>query len=208
MDLSADFIQNLRNIVNVRPTLITPLWISGQLKQNNVPQTDQEKIKQIWGEMANKFINLDFVQALDRHFEFDAVDALKVLLQISSKVTFKTIDDIVKWIHERFKIGESTFSQNALKESAFLNRTAQFVVYGHTHHPEIVPLDFYPDFKQKPVNQMCFNTGTWHTYYDLAVNNPGEEKFIPYQVLSYLSFYKDDQRSGRRYETWTGSLSE
>jgi len=207
-DLSPEFIQSLRNIVNVRPTLITPLWISGQLKQNNVPKSEQEKIKKIWDELAKEFLDLEFVHSLDRHFEFDAVDALKVLLQFSSQVSFKTIDDIVKWIREWFKTGESTFSRNALKEPAFQNQTSQFFVYGHTHHPEIVPLDSYHDARRKPVNQMCFNTGTWHTYYDLAVSNPGEEKFIPYQILSYLSFYKDDQRGGRRFEAWTGSLSE
>jgi hypothetical protein len=207
-EFSPDFIQNLRNIVNVRPTLITPLWVNGLLKQNNVPQIEQDKFKQIWNELVNEFLDLEFVHSLDRHFEFDAVDALNLILRFSSKVSIRTINDIVKWIRERFISGQPTFSHNALKESAFLNRTAQFIVYGHTHHPEVVPLDSNPISKQKPFNQMCLNTGTWHTYYDLAVHNPGEEKFIPYQVLSYLSFYKDDQRGGRRFEAWSGSLSE
>jgi hypothetical protein len=207
-EFSPDFIQNLRNIVNVRPTLITPLWVNGLLKQNNVPQIEQDKFKQIWNELVKEFLDLEFVHSLDRHFEFDTVDALNLILKFSSTVSIRTIDDIVKWIHERFISGQPTFSHNALKESAFLNRTAQYIVYGHTHHPEVIPLDSNPIIKQKPFNQMCLNTGTWHTYYDLAVHNPGEEKFIPYQVLSYLSFYKDDQRGGRRFEAWSGSLSE
>lgn len=207
-DLSPDFVQNLRNIVNVRPTLITPLWVNGQLKQNNVPPNDQEKIKQIWNDLVKEFLDLEFVHSLDRHFEFDVVDALQMILQFSRKVSFRTIDEIVRWIRERFKTGPSTFSRNGLKEAAFLDRTAQFIVYGHTHHPEVIPLDSNPSFKQKPFNQLCLNTGTWHTYYDLAINNPDEEKFVPYQVLSYLSFYKDDQRSGQRFEAWSGSFSE
>lgn len=207
-DLSPQFLTNLRNIVNVRPTLITPLWIIGQLKQNNVPQIEQDKIKQIWDQLAKEFLEQEFVRKLDRHFEFDAVDALQILLKFSNKVSFKTIDELVRWIHEKFKTGESTFARNALKEEAFINRTAQFFVFGHTHRPEVVPLDLYPGRMQKPIHQMCLNSGTWHTYYGLAVNNPGNEKFIPYQVLTYLAFYKDDQRGGRRYETWSGSFSE
>lgn len=207
-EVSPELISNLRNIVNVRPTLITPLWVNGLLKQNNVPQITQEKIKRIWDDLVADFLKLEFVHSLDRHFEFDAVDALQVILQFTSKVSFNTIDDIVKWIRERFKTGPSTFSHNALKEAAFLDRTARFIVYGHTHHPEIVPLDSNPGSDRKPFNQMCMNTGTWHTYYDLAVNKPGEEKFVPYQVLSHLSFYRDDQRSGQRFEAWSGSFSE
>jgi len=207
-DLSPQFLTSLRNIVNVRPTLVTPMWITGQLKQNNVPQIEMDKIKQIWDQMAKEFLDLEFVRKLDRHFEFDAVDALQLLLKFSNKVSFKTIDELDRWIHEKFKTGESTFARNALKEEAFINRTAQFFVYGHTHRPETVPLDLYPGRMQKPVNQMCLNSGTWHTYYSLAVNNPGNEKFIPYRVLTYLAFFKDDQRGGRRYETWSGTFSE
>ena len=35
-----------------------------------------------------------------------------------------------------------------------------------------------------------------------------EQNFIPCQVLSYVSFFKDDQRGGRRFEAWPGSFSE
>jgi UDP-2,3-diacylglucosamine pyrophosphatase LpxH len=131
-----------------------------------------------------------------------------MLLQLTRRTSFKTIDDIVFWIREKFMSGNITFAHNALKETAFLNRTAQFIVYGHTHHQEIVPLDSYPVVKKRPTNQIYFNTGTWHTYYDLAVFKPREQKFISYQVLSYVTFFKDDQRGGRRFETWSGSFSE
>ena len=30
---------------------------------------------------------------------------------------------------------------------------------------------------------MYLNSGTWHTYFDLAINKPEEQKFIPCQVL-------------------------
>lgn len=206
--LSPELVDSLHELFNVRPTLATPLWISGQLRQNNVPQKEQKKIKAIWDELGAEFLDLDIVRTADKRFKFDAVDAMEVLLQLTKRTSFKTIDDIVFWIREKFMSGNITFAHNALKEAAFLDRTAQFIVYGHTHHHEIVPLDSYPGLKKRPTNQIYFNSGTWHTYYDLAVYKPREQKFISYQVLSYVTFFKDDQRSGRRFETWSGSFSE
>ncbi len=63
------------------------------------------------------------------------------------------------------------------------------MVYGHTHHHEVVPLDSFPG-ALCPTNQMYINSGTWHTYYDLAINKPEEQKFIPYQALTYLASIK------------------
>jgi UDP-2,3-diacylglucosamine pyrophosphatase LpxH len=94
-----------------------------------------------------------------------------------------------------------------LKEQAFLDRAARFVVYGHTHHHEIVPLDSIPG-TPKPTNQIYLNSGTWHTYFDLAVYKPEEQKFVSYQVLTYLTFYKDNERGGRRFEAWSGTFSD
>ena len=53
---------------------------------------------------------------------------------------------------------------------------------------------------------MYINSGTWHTYFDLAINKPEEQKFIPCQVLTYLTFYKDDERRGRRFESCSGTF--
>ena len=60
----------------------------------------------------------------------------------------------------------------------------------------------------KPTNQIYLNSGTWHTYFDLAVYKPEEQKFVPYQVLTYLTFYKDNERGGRRFEAWSGTFSD
>ncbi|MFC2064427.1 hypothetical protein ACFLXB_04965 [Chloroflexota bacterium] len=203
-----NFLESLHDLYNVRPTLVAPLWISSQLRQNNVPEKEQKKIKEVWDDIGREFLKLDIVRAADERFKFDVVDAIQLLITLTRRTSFKTIDDIVYWAREKLWTGNITFSEYALKESAFLNRTAQFIVYGHTHRHEIVPLDSYPVVRKKSTNQIYINSGTWHNYYDLAVFKPREQKFIPYQVLSYLAFFKDGQRGGRRFETWSGSFSE
>ena len=200
-------VDSLRELTNVRPVLATPLWISGQLRQNNVSQKEQRKLKAVWDALGEEFLAMDFVREADKRFKLDVVDGLELLVKITKRTSFKTIDDVVVWIRQKMWADEVSFAHNALKEEAFLKRTAQFIVYGHTHHHEIVPLDTVPT-APSPTNLMYLNSGTWHTYYDLAVYKPEEQKFVPYQVLSYLSFYKNDERGGRRFETWAGAFSD
>lgn len=206
-DLPAGIVDSLRELVNVRPALAVPLWISSQLRQNNVPRKRQEKLKSIWDELCNQFLAMPMVREADRRFQFDLVDGLEVAIKLTDRISFKTLDDLVIWMRKKMWGNEISFAHFALREEAFLKRKARFIVYGHTHHHEVVPLDSIPIGPHK-TNQMYLNSGTWHTYYDLALYKPEEQKFVPYQVLTYLSFYKDDERGGRRFETWSGTFSD
>ena len=206
-DLPPGFLESLHELVNVRPALATPLWISGQLRQNNVSPAVQQKLKNLWDELGDEFLALPIVRAGDKRFKFDIVDGLELAIKLTDRFSFKTIDELVVWIRKKFWSDEISFSKHALKEEAFLNHSAQFVVYGHTHRYEIVPLDSIPHAIH-PTNQMYINSGTWHTYFDLAVYKPEEQKFVPYQVLTYLTFYKGDESRGRCFETWSGAFSD
>ncbi|NOY98744.1 MAG: hypothetical protein GXP40_06010 [Chloroflexi bacterium] len=200
-------VDNLRELTNVRPALATPLWISGQIIHSSLPRNLQDQIKAIWDELGDEFLNLDVVRAADKWLTLDSVDALELILKFSSRTSFKTINDIVVWVREKlWGNDEVSFAEHALQEQAFLEHQANYIVYGHTHHHEIVSLDTTGNIANRD-DQIYFNSGTWHTYYDLATHKPSEQKFVPYQVLSYLAFYRDGERRGRRFETWTGAFS-
>lgn len=200
-------IMALRELVNVRPILAAPLWVSGQLRQHKVPPPLQRKIKAIWDDLSAQFLRLDVVRQADRRFAVDLVDGLQAILGLTRRISFKTMDEIAVWLQRRIGAGELSFTQNALRESAFLEGQAQFIVYGHTHQHEIVPLDTLPAMV-RPTNQIYLNSGTWHTYYDLAVHKPKEQKFVPYQVLTYLAFFADGEGGTRRFESWSGAFSD
>jgi UDP-2,3-diacylglucosamine pyrophosphatase LpxH len=206
-DLPPGSLENLHDLVNVRPVLATPLWIGSQLRQNAIGRVEQQKLKDLWNEICDEFLALPFVQENNKPYKWDMVDKLKLAIRITDHFSFKTIDDIVVWARKLFNPENITFARYALNEEAFLNHSARFVVYGHTHHHEIVPLDSIPGMP-RPTNQMYINSGTWHTFFDLAINKPEEQKFIPCQVLTYLTFYKNDERLGRCFETWSGSFSD
>ena len=64
-DLPPGFMESLHELMNVRPTLATPLWISSQLRQNNISQAVQRKLKDLWNEVCDEFLALPFVQEED-----------------------------------------------------------------------------------------------------------------------------------------------
>jgi hypothetical protein len=200
-------LENLHDLINVRPVLATPLWIGSQLRQHAFGPVQQQKLKDLWNDVCNEFLALPFVRENNKPYEWDMVDQLKLAIRITDRISFKTIDEIVVWARKIFSSDEITFARYALKEEAFLSGSARFVVYGHTHHHEIVPLDSNSAMP-RPINQMYINSGTWHTYFDLAINKPEEQKFIPCQVLTYLTFFKNDERKGRCFETWSGTFSD
>lgn len=202
--LPSGVIDSLRRITNVRPALATPLWISGQINRHVESAALERQLKKLWDDLCDEFLQLDVVREQDRAFRFDLVDALELLIKISKRTSFSTINDIVIWVRDRLQEDDLSLVEHALREPAFLDNSARFVVYGHTHHHEIIPLDVdgEPPHEQ---NQFYLNSGTWRSYYDLAVKDPGEQKFVRYESLTYLTFYKDGERSGRDFETWSGA---
>lgn len=203
--LPSGVIDSLRRITNIRPALATPLWISGQIRRHAESAALERELKEVWDDLCDQFLQLGFVRELDKSFQFDIVDALELVLKISKRASFETLDELVLWVHNKMNENESSLAENALQEPAFLNNSARFIVYGHTHHHEIIPLDS----DGKPPNerhQFYFNSGTWRSYYDLAIKNPREQKFARYDTFTYLTFYKDGERSGREFEAWSGAF--
>jgi hypothetical protein len=205
-ELSPALVASLRKLTNIRPALATPLWISGQIKQHADNHAMETQLKKIWDDMGQQFLGLDFVRQADRAFQFDAVDALELVLNISKRTSFKRINDVVVWVRQKMWGGQISYTKYALEEPVFQKGAARFVAYGHTHHHEVVPLD---SDGIPPTNayQIYMNAGSWHSYYTLTVKNPKDQKFIPYQILSYLVFYREDQRGGRHFEAWSGAFA-
>jgi hypothetical protein len=79
------------------------------------------------------------------------------------------------------------------------------VVHGHTHRYEVVPLDVSMKGKTR-FDQLYLNTGTWRCVHEQARSRPADHEFVGYSVMTYAAFFKPDERRGRRFETWSGSL--
>lgn len=203
-DLPEGIVDSLRRLTNIRPVLAAPLWISGQIKNYAGSKELEEELKEVWDNICTEFLQTDYVREADKLFQFDIVDAMEIIVGLSKRASFDTINEVVAWAYDKFGHEEQSFAKHALQEPAFLNDSARYIIYGHTHHHEIVPLD--EDTKPPHTeSQIYFNSGTWHSYYALAIKNPAEQKFVPYQALTYITFYKDEEREGHHFETWSGA---
>lgn len=208
-DLDTNIVNNLRHITNVRPALATPLWISGQISrlanENFIEGFSDKDLKQIWDDLCDQFLDLEFIRAKDKAFKFDMVDKMQAAIKISKFISLETLDNLVyKLQHKRlFDTGGHSFAEHALQEPSFLDDSARYIIYGHTHHHQTIPLDF----DMIGGNQIYFNSGTWHTYFDLARKDPTEKKFVPYKALTYIAFYNDNEHDDRKFETWSGAYA-
>ena len=70
---------------------------------------------------------------------------------------------------------------------------------------EYVPLDA-SHAEGFVLNQGYFNSGTWRRVHRATQFAPAEHEFIAAESMTYLAFFQGDERGGRPYETWTGTL--
>lgn len=204
-DLPKGFYRNLRELVNVRPALVAPVWVISLIEQYDLAATLAEQVKAVWDELAAAFLDDPFVRQFDRP-GLDLVDMLQAVLLFSRLMSFSGINQVLEFVYRRLWGGDVSFAEHALKESAFQTRQARFIVFGHTHKYEVVSLEM-AEREGLLFPQMYLNSGTWHTYHDLAVAQPEKKRFLHYRVMAYLAFFRGDEHEGQRFEGWSGAVA-
>jgi UDP-2,3-diacylglucosamine pyrophosphatase LpxH len=205
-ELPETCLDGLKELDNVRPMLVIPIWINGLLRRTCADEYQIRQVKQIWDELADEFLSLSFVRSRDKALDFfDGVDQLEWALKFSKGVSLQTMSELITWIKAKIGRSEETYFEAALAEPAFRHKRTKYFVNGHTHHREIIPLDTV-DQAGKRFDQMYFNSGTWRRVHELARFNPREQEFMGYHEMTYFAFYQADERKGRPYEGWSGTL--
>ncbi len=197
----------LKEIDNVRPVLLVPVWINGLLRRT-CPDPIAKKIKDVWDDLVDEFLELDFVKRHHVWYKFDGISKLAWALKFSRGVSIGSISDVLSWIQEHTLVREGKFYPNAFGEQEFKNRNARFVIYGHTHNYEVIPLDTTVMTNGSLLEQMYINSGTWRAVHEQGQLHLSEQEFVGYHVMTYLAFFKDDERAGRAFESWSGALTK
>ena len=200
LDLPLHFNEGLKEIDNVRPLLLIPVWIDALLDNTCSEYPDLVKeVKAIWNSLVDDFLELDFVRNRDQWWNpIDVVDKLQMGLKLSSTLSFDKIAGIISWFSKMQDTKGESYHQFALNEQAYLDKEG-FIVFGHTHHSEIVPLN-----SENNKDQIYMNSGTWRAVFEITKHE--KPRFVSHKVMTYLAFFKGDERSGRSYEVWTGNL--
>jgi len=193
----------LREIDNVRPLLAIPGWIQGVLRRSKLNRAQRAEVMNVWNHLADGFVEHPFVRSLDI-WGLDKVDKLELALKFSKGLPLQVLTAVSD--HLNLFAWSESFAKSALKEDALLRGEADFVAYGHTHHPETVSLDLR-EFGGEIREHVYFNTGTWRRVHQRCIREPGSFEFGSFHVMTFVLLYIDGERGGRRYETWTGQLS-
>jgi UDP-2,3-diacylglucosamine pyrophosphatase LpxH len=204
--LPGSFYHGLHEMINVRPNAAVPLWVGSQFQHYGISGKVEVALKEIWNDMVSQFLQLDFVRSLGHKWNpFESIDELEFVLKLTRWTSIEHFNKVLLRVKKKLFDNDWSFAKHAMKEDAFTSRQADFIVYGHTHHHETIPLDVY-SHNGTDKYQYLVNTGTWRTYYDLTRYHPEQQKFLPFQLMSYMAFFTNGERGGKRHEAWLGKL--
>ncbi len=195
----------LRELDHLRPLLLVPVWLDGLLERTCPALAMRKRVKTLWDRLADEFLSGAFVRQRDHWNAPDLVDGLARALKYSKRTSSGWSSAILQWLQKIRGAESPSYYPHALSEADFRNRRAKHVVYGHTHAAQCLPLD--ASYAEGCVlDQMYFNAGTWRRVHGQTLFTPGGHEFIASDAMTYLAFFQGDERGGRPYETWSGTL--
>lgn len=196
----------LREIDQIRPILLAPAWMEGQLERI-VPQLGlRMAIKRTWDTLVDELLSLDIVRQRNRWSPVDLIDGLASGLKFSKRDSHDWTGRTLNWLSSLRGADDGSFVCHALAEPDFRNRRARHIVYGHTHQHECRPLDA-SHADGFVLNQTYFNAGSWRRTYSPTKIIAGHQEFVGADTCTLLAFYQADERCGRPYEIWSGTLA-
>ncbi|MEX2316642.1 MAG: hypothetical protein WD669_05790 [Pirellulales bacterium] len=204
-ELTPAALAGLAEIDGVRPLVLAPLWIEAVLIRTCSSAAVRQRVMRNWDVLAEAMLDHPFVRQCETGRSAGLIDGLSRALRFGQRRPIGWGRATNRWLREIRGADSASYGNHALAEEEFRNRRARHIVYGHTHQAEEAPLE--ASFADGYVlNQTYFNAGTMRRVYRRTQCGPGEREFIASDALSISTFYQGDERHGRPYETWTGTL--
>ena len=197
-------VSRVKEIDNVRPLLDIPGWIQGLCNEYDGVE---ERLHEIWNRSVDEFFDIDFVKNHGR-IGPDFLDLLKMAMHLSSTFSFGKLKEILgSWAARHFYSRADDYKRYAYNEAALKSNSVKYVVYGHTHRAEQVPLDTVPLPGNIFMEKVYFNTGTWRKVFEATAFDEEKCEFIGWHVMTFVVFYLGSEKEkDRNYEVWSGSL--
>lgn len=203
--LSCTVLQQLAEIQHIRPMVLAPVYIEGLLQRCCNSPAQRKQIQRTWDTCVEKLLALPLLREQETINSLQVVDGLESCLSFRRRLAHGWGEQSRLWMQQMRGAVSPSFMQHAIAEQDFRNRRARHIIYGHTHNVEQIPLDA-SHADGFVLNQMYFNTGTWRRTYQ-PTQIPGcEQEFIGTESMSTVALYQGDERSGRSFETISGTL--
>jgi len=200
----ANFQQKVQQIDNVRPASSIVKWLA-----RHFTDASQKKLLATCIERAvANFKNQEYVDwwlsasGHDSMFTpFDEADRIESLLAGLQNVWLGKLDAALS-LYDKFSSYDpyARYIDRAAGEEV-LNKpdsNVQYVVYGHTHHAEHVPLGLYGDGAQRRMVHYL-NVGSMRPTH--TVSRDGRDFFVS-ETLDFAIFYRPEERPGAEASTF------
>lgn len=206
------FIEDLKEIANVRPLNSLPAWLNSLLerfKEQGMHRATRREVQRVWNQLVENLLSSEFIKNQDK-FGFQPVDKLQLLLRGTRFVAVHRAERVLELGETASRLLSSTldhYAHAAASEQWLTSRRVRYVIYGHTHNQRVVPLDRRTTTDSNDEELIYFNAGTWKNLHEQTIFSGEGAKFVNYIVMSYVAFFKDNERSGRPFEVWSGTLA-
>ena len=230
-----DIANQLRTVDDVRPVIGIVPWLFDRLHHFEESQQDDvlEAVKTGVNEVLHSFGDIPFVRRwIETHDTISPVDPaslLKDILFLGERIPIAVLKPLMPLFQKASALRESdNLAGNAISDFDRLDALDRgnpdalpylYVLYGHTHLPQQVPIEVLTQGDQPRV---YLNTGTWRPSHQQGIKGKG---FISWKGMTYSMIYHPDDdplsqsarqpfqraESGDRYptfEVWTGALEE
>ncbi len=203
-DLPQALTTGLCELAQVRPLVLMPAWLDALLDRLCRVTAMRHKIERDWDQAVDRFLALDVVRRGGLSTRQDLATAMANLMKFGRRPSGNWAAALSDWWRQNGGSIDSLAS-HAAREHDFRNRRARYVVYGHSHLAEMTALEA-SSASGFALQQIYFNTGTWRRAYRPTHFAFGSQDFVESESFSLVVIYQADERGGRGYETWTGSL--
>jgi len=211
LSLSDDdpLVVKLKEFDNVRPLYESPAWLSSALKQHAKPgQIDQ--VVKIWRNNIRSMMAVPFVKSARRRLS--AGERIKFWIQfgLSRYIPLNVFVAIASFLGGLLPKHEKIYLKAAENEPWLYPQNgeaakADYVTYGHTHLELIYPID---EVHEGGItrDKVYLNSGTWRLVHRRTQKYKKQFEYNRHHVMTYLAFYKGNERGGRPFESWSGRL--
>lgn len=192
---------HLDDIDDVRPVVAVPTWVRSLA--SGEARGVRQRMSQVWARLVEEFLDNAHVRQWfkDNHklFKFDFAQKMKLLLSLSAKRGLQDESRFASLHDVMFRMLDTKFSHVAAKAlEKKENQGLRYVVNGHTHFANMLPLG-----RINGERACYFNLGTWRTVHQLG--SEGDAAFQPYDAMGYLAFFDPGDPLGRELEWWNGA---
>ncbi len=96
-ELPASTVFGLREVDNVRPMLLIPVWIDGLLERSCPFPSMRKRVRMVWDRLVDEFLAVDFVRQRDTWSPFELVDGLERALKFSKRLSVGWASSTLAW---------------------------------------------------------------------------------------------------------------